>query len=164
MSKSESETAWNRRRVDPPTCCFRSLWKLRRNETARQVGLRIATARQVSECYNLWETAKAETTLGNARHAGKRRSASRSPRTSRRRRRNNAARQKTGSRLNSKRVDSLASPAHSLSPLRFCNLCRSTSVGSIDSPSPESSPVRVVHLCYGFPARSIREHDIRPSN
>ena len=36
----------------------------------------------------LWETAKAETTLGNARHAVKRRSDSRSQRENRRRRNN----------------------------------------------------------------------------
>ena len=50
---------------------------------------RIAMARRVGECQNLWETAKAEITLRNAGHAVKRRSASRS-RSANRNRQNNA--------------------------------------------------------------------------
>src|SRR5206468_2883418 len=45
----------------------------------------------------LWETAKAETTLGNARHAAKRRSASRSQNTSRRRASGSRAGKRQGS-------------------------------------------------------------------
>ena len=33
-------------------------------------------------------------------------------------------------------------------------------IAPFDSLSPESSPVRVAHLRHGFPARSVREHDI----
>jgi hypothetical protein len=66
----------------------------------RRIRLRIATARQVGDCCALWETAKVETMLGNAQGAGKRQSASRSPRKNRRRR-NNASTGDEGAALTS---------------------------------------------------------------